>query len=160
MTGRHVPWRSTTSSGTCAPDGATAGILRPLDRVGNVGHTSTSGTLLVDLTPPAADFLTPDEGAVTVTRRSSYRVAWTERAQAGGGTTSRVLERERVRAVGDSCPELGWVTQGASDTGPSPSMSTGLLVGFCYRWRLNLADSRDNLSVELSGVLRVAATSP
>jgi hypothetical protein len=135
-------------------------ILHPVDRVGNVGKPAYSGWLFVDLTPPAADFLTPDEGNVVTTRRATYRVAWTERAQVGGGSTSRLLERERVRAVGDSCPVLGWVPQGASDAGSSPSRSTGLKRGWCYRWRLNLSDSRSNLATELSGVVRVVPAAP
>ena len=68
-----------------------------------------------------------------------------------GGT----LERERVRAVNSACPTLGWLPSGRIDGGASPSLQTGLRAGFCYRWRLNLVDSRDNASVELSGTVRV-----
>ncbi len=77
-----------------------------------------------------------------------------------GGASFRSLEQERVKAVGDACPTLGWVQHGPVDRGASPARVTGLMPGYCYRWRLDLSDSRDNLSTELSGVVRVAAPAP
>jgi hypothetical protein len=135
-------------------------ILTPRDAVGNAGKPAVSGSVFVDLLAPKADFLAPDEGTVRVTTASRVRVAWTELRREGGGESFRTLERERVAAVGDTCPELGWVRQGAIDDGPSPSRSVGLKPGYCYRWRLNTSDSRDNVASELSGIVRVVAPEP
>ena len=132
-------------------------ILVPLDGVGNAGHRAISGSVYVDLLAPRADFSTPDEGTQTVIGRATFRVAWTERRRIGGGETTRTLERERVHAVDGACPTLGWVRQGTVDRGPSPSLASHLRPGFCYRWRLNLVDDRDNAAAELSGVVRVIA---
>jgi subtilisin len=132
-------------------------ILIPVDKVGNAGRRSASGAVLIDLLAPAADFQTPDEGTEVITADSSFSVAWEEPRQGGGGAVRRLLERERVAVQNGACPEIGWQVRGAKSTGPSPSVSTGLKSGWCYRWRLNLADRWDNLSVELSGVVRVEA---
>ncbi|MFN8620437.1 MAG: hypothetical protein U0869_06795 [Chloroflexota bacterium] len=129
-------------------------ILTPLDNAGNAGAPVTSGILLVDLLAPTADFLQPDEGTETVVRPGAFRVRWTEREQPHRGPVYRWLERERVRIQDGSCPTLGWIHSGPTDRGSSPSTQR-LEAGFCYRWRLNLADVRFNLGVALSGVVRV-----
>jgi len=133
-------------------------ILVPVDRVGNVGQRVVSGTLLTDLFAPKADFLAPDEGTQTTINTTTFRVAWTERRRVGGGSTSRRLERERVWAGDGPCPATGWVPQGRAETGRSPIQASGLRPGWCYRWRLNLADDHDNVSAELSGTVKVART--
>jgi hypothetical protein len=130
-------------------------IVRPVDRVGNAGPRMISGTVLLDLAAPVADFRTPDEGRTRVVSRRRLEVSWVERARFGGGPVGRALERERVAAQGRACPGEGWEPDGEPRTGRSPILVRGLDRGFCYRWRLNLADRHDNARAELSGVVRV-----
>ena len=132
-------------------------ILTPLDQVGNRGRAVMSGTVLVDLTPPAATFTNPRGGGVHVTAATSITLRWTERQSGGsGGAVTRSLERERGKIVKPgTCTGVFWRPDGKADTGPSPSPQTGLKPGYCYRWRLNLGDRALNVGVYLSARLLI-----
>ena len=116
-----------------------------------------SGALLVDLLAPVADFGAPDEGAEVVVAPGPFEVRWEERERPNGGAITRRLDRERVRVANGSCPDQGWLPQGRAVRDRSPVLSPPLVSGWCYRWRLNLADARDNFAAELSGTVRVEA---
>ena len=128
-------------------------VLTPLDNVGNTGHPVTSGTVLIDRTPPTANFLAPDEGTLTAQSASTLTVRWTQAESGGsGGIIDRSLERERGKVVNaGSCDGVTWRVDGPTDHGSSPSPQSGLQPGYCYRWRINLEDRAANVGSYLSG---------
>lgn len=132
--------------------------LTALDRVGNRGAKVHSGVILSDVTPPALNFLTPNEGTLTVTGHRSIVVRWTEHESGGSaGIASRSLERERGRIVTPgTCNGVTWAPDGSADTGVSPSAQSGLRRGYCYRWRLSVADLSNMVGVAISGRVLVA----
>jgi hypothetical protein len=128
-------------------------VLTPLDNVGNTGRTVTSGTVLVDRTPPTANFTSPNEGGLVARSSSTFSVRWAQAESGGsGGIVDRWLERERGRVVhAGSCNGVTWRVDGPTDQGSSPSAQSGLRPGYCYRWRLNLEDRASNVGSYLSG---------
>jgi len=135
--------------------------LTPLDNVGNTGHPVTSGTVLLDRTPPTANFTSPGEGSFLSQAASTFTVRWTESETGGSGAiVDRSLERERGKVVNaGSCDGVWWRVDGPADHGSSPSAQSGLQPGFCYRWRLNLEDRAENVGSYLSGRVLVQGSS-
>jgi subtilisin len=131
--------------------------LTALDEVGNRGARVRSGAILNDVTPPALDFLTPDEGTTTMARRRSIVVSWKELETGGSaGLRSRRLERERGRVVEPgTCQGVTWLVDGAVDSGTSPSAQSGLKRGYCYRWRLSVTDRNNMVGVAISGQILI-----
>jgi hypothetical protein len=128
-------------------------VLTPLDNVGNTGHRVTSGSVLVDRTPPTVDFIAPNERALLSQSSQTFSVRWTQAESGGsGGIVDRSLERERGRVVNaGSCNGVTWRVDGPVEHGSSPSAQSGLRAGYCYRWRLNLEDRAANVGSFLSG---------
>ena len=135
-------------------------VLTPLDNVGNTGHKVTSGTVLLDRTPPTANFLAPDEGTLTSQSSYTFTVRWTQHESGGsGGIVDRSLERERGKVVhAGTCDGVTWRVDGPTDHGASPSAQSGLLPGYCYRWRINLEDRATNVGSYLSGRVLVESS--
>jgi hypothetical protein len=128
-------------------------VLTPLDNVGNTGHPVTSGTSLIDRSPPNANFLSPNEGSIATQSATTFTVRWTQSEAGGsGGIVDSSLERERGKIVSTgSCDGVTWRVDGPTDHGSSPSNQSGLQPGYCYRWRINLEDRASNVGSYLSG---------
>lgn len=103
-------------------------VLTPLDNVGNTGHRVTSGTVLIDRTPPKANFLSPNESALVSQTSSIVSVRWTQAESGGsGGIVDRSLERERGEVVNaGTCNGVAWRVDGSTDHGSSPSVQSEL----------------------------------
>ena len=89
----------------------------------------------------------------------TFVVAWNE-SDAGSGVASRTVIRQRVAAVGGSCPASGWVTDGTPTTAASPRSDSGLLSGFCVRWVLTLVDRVGNEATTTSQAVLVDSSAP
>ncbi len=132
-------------------------LLTARDRTGNAAPVIASGALLPDLIAPTGRFLAPAPGPVIQRGPGAFLVRWEDRERGGvGGAVIRRLERERTPILGDGCDPAGWRPVSRAVLGAGPVRARGLDAGYCYRWRLNLADGRGNTGAVLSGVVRIA----
>jgi hypothetical protein len=122
--------------------------------------SATTLTLTADADAPTAGFTTPDETDTVAVTDGTYEVAWTESDGSGSGVVSRSLQRQRVAIDDTDCPALGWTNDGAATTTESPRAESGLLDGYCYRYRLTLVDGVGNSSTTTSGELIVDSSAP
>ncbi|MFO1539653.1 MAG: S8 family serine peptidase [Chloroflexota bacterium] len=149
ITVRHPEWDLV--SGRCY-----RWTITPLDAVGNAGTPVRSGILLPDLVAPEGRFLAPAPGTEQVTTGAPFLLRWRDREVGGvGGGVTRRVEGERTPLRGTTCDAGAWRPFGSALVGPSPARTRRLASGWCYRWRLNLADDRGNPSAHLSGIVRV-----
>ena len=121
---------------------------------------ATTLTLTADADDPTAGFTTLDETDTVAVTDGTYEVAWTESDGSGAGVVSRSLQRQKVAIDGTACPALGWANDGAATTTESPRAESGLLDGYCYRYRLTLVDGVGNSSIMTSGELIVDSSAP
>ncbi len=134
--------------------------LTPLDRVGNRGAALLSGTVLVDLEPPLADFGMPDEVATVLQATTSVSVSWSETDPGASGVTTRSLVRQRAAIVTPgTCAGSTWEDVNTMAVSGSPVAVT-LRDAYCFRWVLTLGDAAGNLSSKTSGRILVDRTAP
>jgi Family of unknown function (DUF6055)/Bacterial Ig domain len=163
-----VTWANDGTAVPTVSPVATTGLLtgfcyrwtQTLTDGGGSGSTQTSGSIIVDLTAPLSDFVTPNEGTPIAQASTTYSVAWSE-TEAGSGFGSRSLQRQMMTAPGDgTCQGLAWANDGAPSSSVSPVLSSGLVTGKCYRWFIALTDAVGNSSSAMSGTVIVDAGSP
>jgi hypothetical protein len=131
-------------------------VLTATDHVG-LATTTTSGNVIVDLTPPTTDFTTPNEGTTTTISTGTFSVAWVE-AESGSGLVGRSLQRQRGSVVTQgTCAGVTAANDGAPSTATSPLSVTGLLGASCYRWIETLTDAAGNTSSTTSGWVLVSS---
>ncbi len=129
--------------------------LTALDRVGDRGPTRTSGVILYDGRAPAGAFTRAVAGTSHTQTGSTFRLTWTESEHGGSGGLTHVLERERkTRAADGSCAGRLWRLDGPTRTVGSGYTATGLVAGYCYRWRLVLQDGAANVTTVISGIVK------
>ncbi|MDQ3493438.1 MAG: S8 family serine peptidase [Chloroflexota bacterium] len=130
--------------------------LTARDRVGNLGGSVVSGSVLFDDIAPVGDFLAPDEGTVRTRTKTTLRLRWTQQDAGGSARLTQQVERERARAPeGGGCDSLRWRLDGATSGTASPLLVSGLKAGWCYRWRLVLEDGAANVTTVISGAVRI-----
>jgi hypothetical protein len=169
------------TSGVCtgvtwANDGAPVTTVSPVTSTGlldgscyqwvltvgdGAGHNSTvtSGSVLVDSTTPVTAFTSPTTDVVQNSTQTT--ISWTE-AENGSGVSARFMQREIMFGPGDGgCLGFDWEDDGsASQTATSPLAVTGLLNGYCYRWRLTVVDGVGNTSWATSPTILIDTAAP
>jgi len=83
-------------------------VLSAVDQNGKVATAHVSGQVLVDVTPPTADFTSPEPGTLSTQGDSTYDVSWDE-TENDSGVQTRSLQRQKVAPTGATCPTSGWV---------------------------------------------------
>lgn len=129
--------------------------LTATDQNGNGPATTTSGTVLVDLSAPVAAFTAPS--AETTINILSYAPTWTmSDAQSGTPTTS--LQRQKVAATSSACPGT-FANDGAASSSASGTSYT-LVTGNCYQWVLTVTNGAGTPTTITSAKVYVDASSP
>lgn len=155
-----------SSAGSPAAQSLAAGfcyrwLLAVSDRIGSTTHVE-SAWVLVDTSPPTADFESPDEGGATASGSSSTVVSWTDEDVASG-ITERSIRRQAADKVTGACTGVQWADDGLIPDPVSPLFVEDLTPDRCYRWVLGLEDAAGNMVEHVSGVValdKVTLASP
>jgi len=115
--------------------------------------------LSADAAPPSVSVSSPAPGGTSLSRSSSFPLAYTASDDSGAVSVSARLLRSRPGARGD-CPSASWETLWEIPIGPSPAQIGGLASGWCYRALVGATDAAGHRETALSGSILVDAVAP
>jgi hypothetical protein len=140
--------------------GSTALTVTGTDAVGLDGAGRVVTISIDARAPSSAAWSTPSGFRMTYL---SPELRWRSGADRGSGwATDQRIQQQRARvAHAGRCTGLIWANDGAARLMSSPNVATGLISGYCYRWRITSLDRVGNRgATRTSGVVLFDARAP